>query len=66
MSIHVGVGFLLGKYDVAAAEKVGKIYILKLTPNSPAMVLHEKSKTENGKVDIAENDIVTKVRRCFV
>ena len=43
-----------------------RVYILKLTPNSPAMVLHEKSKAENGKVDIAENDIVTKVRRCFV
>jgi chromosome segregation ATPase len=56
----VGVGILLGKYD-KHSQKAGRIYILKLTPNSPAMELYMKSKAEKELPDIADHDVLIKV-----
>jgi hypothetical protein len=56
----VGVGILLGKYD-EHSQKAGKIYILKLTPNSPAMELYLESKAEKELPDIAEHDVLIKI-----
>ena len=51
---------MLGKYG-EHTDRAGKIYILKLTPQSPAMDLHLASIAETGQPEIDENDVLLKV-----